>query len=80
MVKPEDIKLSKILPLLEGSIAPVDCVISPTMCPRSGTCASRDIWEEVGRAITDVLESWTLQDLVETQDEKDRCNTEMYHI
>jgi Rrf2 family protein len=78
---PENIKLSEVVELLEGSITPVDCVDDPKVCPRSKFCATRDVWAEVKRAIENVLESKTLQDLVEMHKSKGRIATEeMYYI
>ncbi|MCD6358653.1 MAG: Rrf2 family transcriptional regulator [Dehalococcoidia bacterium] len=80
MESPQDIKISSIIRLLEGSLSPSDCVNNPCVCSRSSTCAARNLWEDVDRAITSVLESWTLQDLVKTQNEKEHHSAEMYHI
>lgn len=78
---PENIKLSEVVELLEGSITPVDCVDDPEACPRSKFCVTRDVWAEVKRAIENVLESKTLQDLVEMHKSKGRIATEeMYYI
>jgi Rrf2 family cysteine metabolism transcriptional repressor len=76
---PEEIKLSQVIQILEGSTAPVECVDNPKVCPRSDFCVTRDVWEEMKRAIIQVLESTTLQDLVERQREKERPAV-MYHI
>jgi Rrf2 family cysteine metabolism transcriptional repressor len=67
---PGKIRLSEVVGLLEGSIAPVKCVNDPTACSRSSSCVTRDIWSEVNAAMDGVLESTTLQDLVERQQEK----------
>ena len=64
---PQEIKLSEVVRLLEGSLAPVDCVNDPNVCPRSDSCVTRDIWNEVKKAMEGVLESKTLQDLVDMQ-------------
>lgn len=71
---PEEIKLSEVIQLLEGSIAPVECVDNPDAYPRSDLCATRDIWDEVRKAIDGVLESTTLHDLVERQRQKWNLN------
>jgi Rrf2 family cysteine metabolism transcriptional repressor len=76
---PEEIKLSQVIQILEGSTAPVECVDNPKVCPRSDSCVTRDVWEKMKRAMTQVLESTTLQDLVERQREKERPAV-MYHI
>jgi len=63
--QPRDIKLSDIILILEGPVAPVECVTRPETCPRSEDCVTRDVWNDVKKAINGVLESVTLQDLVE---------------
>lgn len=68
---PREIILGEVIQLLEGSIAPVECVDNPETCPRSDLCVTHDIWDEVKEAISKVLESVTLQDLVERQRQKD---------
>ena len=77
---PIEIKLSEVVQLLEGSIAPVDCVNNPEICHRSTLCATRDIWSEMKKAMIQVLDSTTLQDLVERQKGKGRLETSMYYI
>jgi len=77
---PSEIKLSEVVQLLEGSIAPVDCVNNPALCHRSTFCVTRDIWVEIKEAISQVLDSTTLQDLVERQKRKCRPEEIMYNI
>ncbi len=77
---PEDIKLSQVVRLLEGSMALVQCIDDPKTCDRSGSCATRDIWGEMKQAIDGVLESTTLQDLAERQKKKTQPEPEMYYI
>jgi Rrf2 family transcriptional regulator, cysteine metabolism repressor len=77
---PQDIKLSEVMGLLEGSIAPVDCINDPKVCQRSEVCATRDIWIELKKAMDEVLESKTLMDLVEMQKKKEPTELAMYDI
>ena len=77
---PAEIKLGEVVQLLEGSIAPVDCVNDPKICHRSASCVTRDIWIEMKRAMSQVLDSTTLQDLVERQRQKGQIETGMYYI
>ena len=77
---PQDIKLNEVIGLLEGSIAPVKCVNNPETCPRSDHCVTRDIWAELEKAMSVVLESTTLQDLVERQREREQITEVMYYI
>jgi Rrf2 family cysteine metabolism transcriptional repressor len=69
---PRQIRLSEVVGLLEGPMAPVDCVTDPTACPRSADCVTRDIWSELKKAMDGVLQSLTLQDLVERQEAKSK--------
>jgi Rrf2 family cysteine metabolism transcriptional repressor len=65
--------------MLEGPTVPVECLNRSNTCPRSGSCATQEVWEEVGKAIDQVLASKTLQDLVERQKSKITAN-DMYYI
>ena len=69
---PQQIRLSEILRLVEGSLVPVACVANPEICPRSKMCVTREIWAELDRVISVVLKSTTLQDLVERQERKEQ--------
>jgi Rrf2 family cysteine metabolism transcriptional repressor len=77
---PAEIKLGDAVQLLEGSIAPVDCINHPELCHRSAFCVTRDIWVQMKEAISYVLNSTTLQDLVERQKQKGQTETGMYYI
>ena len=77
---PQQIRLSEVIQLLEGSIAPVECVNNPEVCTRSESCVTRDVWSELERVITGVLYAVTLQDLVERQKSKHRPKEAMYYI
>jgi len=67
---PKDVRLSEVIQLLEGPIGPVACVDNPELYPHSNLCVTHDIWVEVKKAICGVLESTTLEDLVERQKQK----------
>lgn len=77
---PAEVKLTEVVQLLEGSIAPVDCLNDPRVCSRSASCVTRDIWMQMKDAMIQVLDSTTLQDLVERQRQKEQTETGMYHI
>ena len=71
--RPGEIKLSDVVQLLEGAITPVDCVIDPESCTRSGFCVTREVWGEMKKAIDNTLKAITLQDLVEREKVKERA-------
>jgi len=77
---PEEIRLSDVIQLLEGSMAPVACVDNPEICSRSTFCVTRDIWCELKKAMDDVLESTSLQDLVERHRKKEGLEPAMYYV
>ncbi len=77
---PEDIKLSEIMKLLEGSLAPVECVDDVNYCDRAETCATREVWTELKKVMTGVLESTTLRELVDRQREMVQPEAAMYYI
>ena len=77
---PEEIRLSEVMQLLEGSVAPVECVNSPGICSRSKSCVTRDIWDELTQAMDGILRSTTLQNLVERQKRKEQPEQAMYYI
>lgn len=77
---PSQIRLSEIMEVLEGSMAPVECVDDPQVCQRAQLCVTRDIWAEMKEAIDNILESITLQDMVERQNKKKNSKAIVYDI
>jgi DNA-binding IscR family transcriptional regulator len=63
----KDIAQRQVIPLFEGPIAPVECVNNAKTCPHSDLCGSRVTWGGVKEAMNGVLESTSLQDLVEPE-------------
>jgi Rrf2 family protein len=64
---PQDITAGDIIRVLEGPIAPVECVseINPDACSRADYCVTRIIWTKVRDSIAEVLDSYTLADLAQ---------------
>ena len=77
---PEQVKLSELMQLVEGSLGLVECVTNPDVCDRSKSCVTRDVWCELKNAISGVLESTTLQDLVERERNAAKSRESMYYI
>lgn len=77
---PQEIKLSEVIQLLEGSTAPVECLDNPAGCDRSATCVTRDVWGELRKAMDNVLGSTTIADLVERQKQKAQPQHMMYYL
>jgi Rrf2 family protein len=67
---PNQIKLSDVFNCLEGPVTTAECVESESYCARAADCAARAVWVQVQQAIRNVLESITLQDLVNKAKDK----------
>lgn len=78
---PKEIRLSQIIQAIEGSISPAPCLDNPSLCKRTAICVTRDIWEKLREAMWEVLNSVTLQDMVEMQKKKlSKPEVRMYYI
>lgn len=70
--EPYQITVGDIIRIMEGPIAPVDCLLSGRVnndyCDRAGICVTRGVWAKVRDSINSVLDSITLADLC--RDEK----------
>ncbi len=62
---PNQIKLSDVFHCLEGTVSTVECVENKDYCRRAPDCAARQVWAQVQEAIEGVLQSITLQDVVD---------------
>ena len=61
---PTTIDLLEVIYALEGDIAPVYCLESDT-CERQADCKTRSVWNEMYKAMEQVMRSYTLQDMVD---------------
>jgi Rrf2 family protein len=67
---PSQIKLIEIFEVMEGTTAPVECLVDASLCPRAEFCVAREVWAELRKALDSMLEFTTLQDMVEREKEK----------
>jgi Rrf2 family cysteine metabolism transcriptional repressor len=59
------IKLSDVFHCLEGPVTTAECVDNEDYCSRVPACAARQIWAQIQHAVENVLQSVTLQDMVD---------------
>lgn len=81
--RPADkITVGDILRVLEGSLAPVECVVEnkKPVCDRYDDCVLSDVWLKLRDAINETINSFTLKDLVNEYNEKHRTGEFMYYI
>ena len=62
---PEKIKLTDVFDVFEGPVVTVECVANENYCSRAADCIARQVWGEVQRAVRNVLQSTTLQDVID---------------
>ncbi len=67
---PEEYTVGDILRPLEGDLAPVECATDDTFCERCDQCVTVELWQEIHRAVSQVVDNTTLADLVERQRRK----------
>jgi len=67
---PSHIKLSDVFNCLEGPVITAECVQNDNYCARSADCVVKLVWAQVQQAVTNVLDSITLQDLADKAKEK----------
>ncbi len=61
---PAQVKLDELFTCLEGPVVTVECVEDENYCARAADCVTRQVWAQVQAAMMKVLQSMTLQDLV----------------
>lgn len=85
--KPKNITVGQILRALEGSLAPVDCVLEKDFtnpgntCNNADCCVIKGVWEKIRDSINSVVDSITLEDLVQDYKKASKNNSGyMYYI
>lgn len=80
--EPKNISVGEILRALEGSLAPVDCVsdIDPVKCEKSEACVTKFIWAKIRDGVNSVVDSISLEDLVEEHQKAKGIDNFTYYI
>jgi Rrf2 family iron-sulfur cluster assembly transcriptional regulator len=63
--EPAAITLAEVIEATIGPICVVDCVDSPEDCPRAENCECRLVYQLINHRITDVLQEYSLADLLD---------------
>ena len=76
--KPSGITVGDIIRVLEGPLGPSDCVLEgePVLCNNADHCVTKVVWEKIQTSISDVIDSITLQDMLDDYEKminKDNC-------
>ncbi|GAB6087923.1 RrF2 family transcriptional regulator [Alkaliphilus crotonatoxidans] len=64
---PEKITVGEIIRALEGPLGPSECVLEEdaAVCENAECCVTRVVWEKIRISISDVIDSISLQDMVD---------------
>ncbi len=67
---PEKITVGDIIRVMEGPIAPVDCVseIDPAECDQADYCITRSVWARVRDSLAELMDSISLADMLRDAD------------
>lgn len=80
--KPKEITVGDVIRSLEGNIAPSDCVIEGESidCANGEFCVTRGVWKKIRDSINQVIDTVTLQDMVDEQEEINKNKSYMFYI
>ena len=67
---PDEVTVGDVLAILEGPVALSQCIIDEGVCENSNDCSTKLVWEKLKKGIEDVLNSITLQDMVDDYSKK----------
>lgn len=72
--KPAEIKVAEVIRVMDGPLAPINCVsvMDHEPCPLEDRCGLKWLWKEVRDMVADHLEKTTFQDVLERQLQIDR--------
>lgn len=70
----KDISVGDILVVLEGPVSLSDCVLDEDVCENSNVCVTKIVWEKMKKGIEDVIESITLQDMINDYNKNKKIN------
>jgi Rrf2 family protein len=67
--EPADISLGEVVRAVEGDCSIVECVKSPDVCHRAGSCVTRDKWVGLRVKMMEFLDRVTLEQMAEEHNE-----------
>lgn len=80
--RPQNVTVGDVIRTLEGPIAPSECVIEDedNDCTKASYCVTRTIWEKIKYSIDNVIDSISLQDMVDDYTKLHNSDSFMYYI
>jgi Rrf2 family protein len=84
VVPPKELSVGQLLNFVQGPVGPVECVLDEgtvtKKCPLYGDCAFLGLWAKVQKAISDVYDHTTFQDLIDEDQAKRQEYVPTYSI
>ncbi|SDK53878.1 RrF2 family transcriptional regulator [Natronincola ferrireducens] len=79
---PKDITVGDIIRTLEGPLAPSECVMEedPKACERSKHCVTKMVWEKIRDNFNNVIDSITLEDMLQDYNKIKHKDNYMFYI
>ncbi|OHW63014.1 HTH-type transcriptional regulator CymR [Andreesenia angusta] len=79
---PRKITVGNVIRALEGDLAPVDCIndTAGNKCSKENRCVTRMVWEKINDSINSVIDSITLEDMIEEHNRINSNSDFMYYI
>lgn len=79
---PRKITVGNVIRALEGDLAPVDCIneAGGGKCNKENRCVTRMVWEKINDSINSVIDSITLEDMIEEHNRINSNSDFMYYI
>ena len=65
VANPNEINLTMVMNHLGSPLNLLECLKTPDSCTKTASCEQRPIWQKVEKAVSDVLNSTTISDLIE---------------
>ncbi|RKD34621.1 RrF2 family transcriptional regulator [Thermohalobacter berrensis] len=80
--QPKEITVGEILRALEGNIAPTDCAVEDEefTCEREKHCVTKVVWVKIRDSVNEVIDSITLQDMIDEEKKLSNNDGYMYYI
>ena len=69
---PSDITVGNVLRVLEGDMKLTECQLDEDLCENSDSCATKVVWTKLQKSLEDVVDSITLQDMLDDYNSKSK--------
>jgi Rrf2 family protein len=79
---PTQLSVGEIVQFVEGPLVPVECMtgMSARECAFSGKCVFIDMWKRAAKAVSDVYDGTSFQDLVDDEARRQKAPALTYSI